>query len=79
MSHVASEGGQAGSGVLALLVVVAVFWISNRRERLKRERALRAKKKAEIQAIVKSRPEDAPLFREVLDELEPKNSKEAPE
>ncbi|WP_416982939.1 hypothetical protein [Streptomyces sp. T028] len=74
----ASEGGQTISGGLALFVIVCVIWISHRRERQKAARATRAKRKAEIEAIVKSRPEDADLFHEVLDELGSDDDKDNP-
>lgn len=69
MIRAASESGQTVSGSLAFFLLVAVIWAANRHERRKAERAKRAKRKTEIEAIVKSRPEDAELFREVLDEL----------
>lgn len=77
MFHAANEGGQTISGGLALFMIVCVIWISHRHERQKAARATRAKRKAEIEAIVKSRLEDADLFREVLDELDADDDKEA--
>ncbi|MDN3263292.1 hypothetical protein QWJ26_26480 [Streptomyces sp. CSDS2] len=69
MLEAASEGAPAVSGSVAFFVIVCVIWAANRHERQKAAQAKRAKRKAEIRAIVKSRPEDAELFREVLDEL----------
>ncbi|WP_435212648.1 hypothetical protein [Streptomyces sp. bgisy034] len=77
MLHAANEGSQTISGGLALFVIVCVIWISHRHERQKAARATRAKRKAEIEAIVKSRPEDADLFREVLEELDAGDNKDA--
>jgi hypothetical protein len=76
MFQAASEGGQAVSGTAAFFVIVGVIWVANRRERRRAKQAARAKRKAEIQAIVASRPEDADLFREVLDDLDADDDKD---
>lgn len=70
MFQAVSEGAPAVSGSFAVFVIVCVIWAAHRHDKRKRELAQRAKRKAEIEAIVKSRPQDAPLFREALDELE---------
>lgn len=78
MLEAASEGTSAVSSTVAFFVIVCVIWAANRHERQQAARAKRAKRKAEIRAIVKSRPEDAELFREVLDELGSDDPKQRP-
>ncbi|MFE1887218.1 hypothetical protein [Streptomyces microflavus] len=69
MIPIAASGGETTGGVSALLLIALVVWMLSRLDHRSSERAARAKRKTEIKAIVKSRPEDADLFREVLDEL----------
>ncbi len=78
MFRAASEGGQTVSGTFAILVIACVIWAANRHDRLKKEKALAKRKaeiKAEMEAKLKAHPEDAPLFKEVLDELGPDDLK----
>ncbi|MGW3931335.1 hypothetical protein ACWECC_24995 [Streptomyces microflavus] len=65
----ATEGGQA-NGFSTVVVIVLIFWVLSRLDGGKSARVKRAKRKREIDAFVRSRPEDAELFREVLDELD---------
>ncbi|MGW3931326.1 hypothetical protein ACWECC_24950 [Streptomyces microflavus] len=69
MILIATSGGEATGGVSALLVIFLVVWMLSRLDHRSSERAARTKRKTEIEAIVKSRLEDADLFREVLNEL----------
>ncbi|MFC8829033.1 hypothetical protein ACFT9I_27210 [Streptomyces sp. NPDC057137] len=60
-----------------ILLIVLMLWLLSRYD--KREAAARrAKRKDEIAEIVKSRPEDTDLFREVLDEISANKSKHKP-
>lgn len=70
----ASEGGQA-SGATAFILLVLAIWALSRLDGSSAHRAKRAKRKREVDAIVRSRPEDANIFREVLDELDAEDSK----
>ncbi|MEU3251085.1 hypothetical protein [Streptomyces sp. NPDC006997] len=65
----ASEGGQA-SGATAFILIVLAIWALSRLSGTTAHRAKRAKRKREIDAIVRSRPEDTDIFREVLDEVD---------
>ncbi|WP_405954305.1 hypothetical protein [Streptomyces phaeochromogenes] len=69
MFQAASEGGQAGGGATAFFLIVLAIWALSRLDGGSAGRAKRAKRKREIDAIVRSRPEDADIFHEVLDEL----------
>ncbi|QYA94401.1 hypothetical protein KZO11_12140 [Streptomyces anulatus] len=69
MIAIAASGGETTGGVSALLWIAVVVWMRSRLDHRSREQAARTKRKTEIEAIVKSRPEDADLFREVLNEL----------
>lgn len=69
MISIAASAGEASGGVSVLLVIALVVWMLSRLDHQSSERAARTKRKTEIEAIVKSRPEDADLFREVLNEL----------
>lgn len=69
MIPIANPGGETTGGASVLLVIVLVVWMLSRLSHRSSERAARTKCKTEIEAIVKSRPEDADLFREVLNEL----------
>lgn len=71
----AGESDPSGSGIAAVLVVAVVFWLLSRHDRRTAAVVGRAKRKAEIAAIVRSRPGDADLFQEVLDELKAKDTK----
>ncbi len=74
----AGESDASGSGIAAVLVVAVVIWLLSRHDRRTAATAGRAKRKAEIAAIVKSRPGDADLFQEVLDELKARDAKGKP-
>ncbi|MET4669146.1 hypothetical protein [Streptomyces sp. PvR018] len=69
MISIAASAGEVSGGVSVLLVIALVVWMLSRLDHRSSERAARTKRKTEIEAIVKSRPEDADLFREVLNEL----------
>lgn len=69
MIPIATSGGETTGAVSVLLMIVLVVWMLSRPDRRSSERAARTKCKTEIEAVVKSRPEDAALFREVLNEL----------
>ncbi|EKX60650.1 hypothetical protein [Streptomyces ipomoeae] len=69
MFQAASEGGQA-SGATAFILIVLAIWALSRLGGSSAHRAKRAKRKREIDAIVRSRPEDTDIFREVLDEVD---------
>ncbi|MFC8080344.1 hypothetical protein ACFUN8_32990 [Streptomyces sp. NPDC057307] len=63
--------------VSTILLILLILWLLSRHDKRKAA-ARRAKRKAEIAAIVKSRPEDADLFIEVLDEVKAKDAKGKP-
>lgn len=69
MISIAASAGEASGGVSVLLAIALIVWMLSRLDHRSSERAARTKRKTEIEAIVKSRPEDADLFREVLNEL----------
>ncbi|MEU9779654.1 hypothetical protein AB0H92_01460 [Streptomyces phaeochromogenes] len=75
MFQAASDGGQAGGGATAFILIVLAIWALSRLDGGSAGRAERAKRKREIDAIVRSRPEDAAIFREVLDELSDEDPK----
>lgn len=69
-----SEGGSATTGGLFVLGLL-IIWVLSLLDGGKAARVKRAKRKREIDAIVRSRPEDAELFREVLDELDVRDTR----
>lgn len=70
MFQAASEGGQASGSATAFILIVLAIWALSRLGGMSAHRAERAKRKREIDAIVRSRPEDTDIFREVLDEVD---------
>jgi hypothetical protein len=66
---VSESGGQA-SGATAFILIALAIWALSRLSGPSAHRAKRAKRKREIDAIVRSRPEDIDIFREVLDEVD---------
>ena len=68
MFQAASEGGHASGSATAFILIVLAIWALSRLNRASGAR--RAKRKREIDAIVRSRPEDTDIFREVLDEVD---------
>ncbi|MGW0864695.1 hypothetical protein [Streptomyces sp. NPDC002611] len=70
MFQAVSEGSQASGGATAFILIVLAIWALSRLSGPSVHRAKRAKRKREIDAIVRSRPEDTDIFREVLDEVD---------
>jgi hypothetical protein len=68
MFQAASEGGQGSGSATAFILIVLAIWALSRLSRASGAR--RAKRKREIDAIVRSRPEDTDIFREVLNEVD---------
>lgn len=68
MFQAASESGQGSGSATAFILIVLAIWALSRLSGA--STASRAKRKREIDAIVRSRPEDTDLFREVSDEVD---------
>ncbi|MFF2735843.1 hypothetical protein [Streptomyces cyaneofuscatus] len=69
MIQFASEASQAADGSASGIVILVVIWLLLSRSN-KAARTDRARRKREVEVFVRSRPEDAELFREVVDELD---------